>query len=91
MAEGDYLGTVTYVGTLGDGTVFVELPFAISIGGCSSPQVRIPASHPARKEFLAIAMSAYLTGTLVKIQTDSCMGSYPTLGNSTNSWIYLRQ
>jgi hypothetical protein len=88
-ADGNYVGPITFVGTLGDGTVFIEFPSVVSLGACSSIQVRISSGHPARKEVLAVAMSAFLTGTIVSVQTDSCAGAYPTL-SGTNSWIYLR-
>lgn|SRR5688572_27757685 len=83
-----YQGPLVYVGTLGDGTVFVELPSVLSEGSCTSTQVRIAVSHVAKKEFLAIATSALLSGKNVSIQADSCLGGYPTL-TTASSWIYL--
>lgn len=86
-ANTSHHGYITQTGTLGDGTVFVEFAAAVGPVGCSSPQVRVAANNPAAKQVFAVALAAYLSNSPVQIQTDGCLGGYPTL-STTGSWLY---
>ena len=87
FADTFYHGHITQTGTLGDGTIFIEFAAYVGPPGCSHPQVRINGNNPAAKSLFATALAAYLTHTPVKIQTDSCLGAYPTL-TTAGSWLY---
>ena len=86
-ADTAYHGYITQTGTLGDGTVFVEFAVAVGPAGCSQPQVRIAANNPAARQIFAVALAAYLSNSAVQIQTDGCLGAYPTLLTS-GAWLY---
>jgi hypothetical protein len=88
LAEGTYQGPLVYVVVLGDGTIALELTSALTIGACSSAQVRIPPSNDAKRDILAVALAAYTTGNPVRVQADGCHGGYPTM-TTTSSWIYM--
>lgn len=87
QAAPNYLGVIQKVGTRGNGTVFIEFSGPVGLPQCSQSQVAIPASNPASKSILAIAMAAYFSNTRVYIQTDDCVGIYPTMSGQ-GSWIY---
>jgi hypothetical protein len=80
-------GYITQVGTRGNGDVFIEFSEPVGPAQCSHPLVSIPASNPAAKSLLAVALAAYLGNTRVYIQTDSCHGSLPSL-SGPGSWLY---
>ena len=87
QAATSYHGYITQTGTLGDGTVFVEFAVAVGPAGCSQPQVRVAANNAAARQIFAVALAAYLSNSPVQIQTDGCLGAYPTL-TTTGSWLY---
>jgi hypothetical protein len=86
-AESFYDGYISKVGTRGNGTVFIEFAAPVGLSQCSHPQVEIPASNPAAKTILAIALAAYLANSRVYIQTDVCNGAYPSMIGE-GSWLY---
>jgi hypothetical protein len=80
-------GYITQVGVKGNGDVFIEFAEAVGQSQCNHPQVSIPASNPAAKDLLAVALAAYLSNVRVYIQTDSCFGAFPSMSGA-GSWLY---
>jgi hypothetical protein len=78
-AAESYHGYITQTGTFGDGTVFIEFAVAVGPSGCSHQQVRIDGTRAVAKQFMAIALAAYLSQSPVQIMTDGCLGVFPTL------------
>jgi len=87
QAETFHHGYITQVGTRGNGSVFIEFAVPVGMPQCSHPQVQIPASNPAAKTILAVALAAYLANLRVNIQTDGCNGAFPTMIGE-GSWLY---
>lgn len=81
---------VVYVGTYGDGRFFVALDTQINEPGC--PQVRfdIPTSHPQLKNWLAVALTASISGKSIGVQTSGCWNSLPTMTQNADSFFYLQ-
>jgi hypothetical protein len=87
-ADSFYHGYITSVGVLGNGDVFIEFPEAIGpSANCTHAMVRIAATNATRKEILAVALTAYTSGTRLYLQTDNCYGGFPTMTGS-GSFIY---
>jgi hypothetical protein len=86
-AASSYLGYIQKVGTRGNGTIFIELNAPIGLPQCTHSQIEIAPSQAAAKQLLAIALAAYLSQSRVYIQTDDCLGAYPTLSGQ-DSWLY---
>jgi hypothetical protein len=87
LAATNYLGPIMKVGTRGNGTIFIELNQAVGLPQCSQNQVEIPASQASARDILAVALAAYHGGMRIYIQTDGCLGIYPTMSGH-DSWIY---
>lgn len=88
QAETFHHGHITKVGTRGNGTVFIEFAASLGLPQCTQSQVEVPASNPAAKAVLAVAMAAYISNLRVYIQTDGCSGAFPSM-SSESSWLYL--
>lgn len=80
--------TVTYAGSYGNGNVFVALAATIDEPGCPFARFDVPAGDLA-KTVLATAYAALATGKTVRVFTSGCLGQYPTLDNSVNSYFLI--
>lgn len=79
---------VTGTGTYGDGAVYVF--FDRPIASCSNKgRLDFSATHPAKKNILSIAMTAFISGKPVKVRPESCDGSKAVFSESGNSYFYL--
>jgi hypothetical protein len=79
---------VTATGTYSDGSVYVF--FDRQISSCNeSGRLDIPASHPALKNILAIAMTAFAAGKMVRVHPGSCNGTTPQFTLTGDSYFYL--
>lgn len=87
LAATNYLGPILKVGTRGNGTVFIEVNQAVGLPQCSQNQIEIPAAQASAKQVLAIVLAAYHAGMRIYIQTDDCLGAFPTMSGQ-NSWVY---
>ena len=85
---GSVLTKVVAVGSYGDQSIFVMFQDAIS--GCSS-RVRIDLefNHPARDNVYSVAITAFSTGTSVRVRPDLCNGDVPIFDATKNSFLYL--
>lgn len=81
--------TVRYVGTYGDGTMFILFESPIAEPGCESSEVWVPATHPEKKTWMALAIAASQSGATLRIKTEACSGTHPVLGETKNSTLVL--
>lgn len=81
--------TVRYVGTYGNGVMFILFHSPIAEPGCESSEVRIAAAHPEKKSWMALALAAAQSGSTLRVQTEGCSGAYPILGETTNSVLLI--
>ncbi len=85
-----FLTNVQAVGMYGDGSIFIFVTSNISEPGCTATnRIDVPFSHPQRKEILAIAMAARVSGQRIEGAVNGCELGSPTLDGSKNSYIYL--
>jgi hypothetical protein len=79
---------VLYAGTYGDGTLFIYFSGSINESGCPAAEIRVDRNSASLKSWLAIALTAAATGTTVRVQTDGCYMSRPTL-STIGSYLFL--
>jgi len=80
---------VTKVGTYGDGRLFVAVDTQILEPGCPNARFDVAQGHPQLTNWTAVALSAIASGKSVSIQTNGCMGAFPTTSQTTDSFFYL--
>ena len=77
---------VVGTGTYTDGSIYVF--FDRPISSCSAAgRLDIPVSHPALKNILAIAVTAFASGSAVRIHPGSCGGTVPIFSVEGDSYI----
>ena len=81
---------VVHAGTFGDGRLFVLFDTEIKEPGCFNKRLDVAAGHDQIKTWLSVALAAMLTGKEVNIRSNGCLGSTPTLDNTTASSFWLR-
>ena len=82
---------VIRVGKYGDGKLMIVLDTEISELNCASPRIDVPNTHPNIDYFLSIALAAAASDTTVKVVTNGCLGSYPTLDQTDSSLFYFKK
>lgn len=81
---------VTYIGTYGNGRLFVGLDTQIQEAGCPNARFDVAADHPQIKNWTAVAIAAIASGKTVGVQTSGCMGVLPTMSQqSTDSFFNI--
>jgi hypothetical protein len=80
---------VNQVGTYGSGRSFIDISANINEAGCANDRFDLDPAHPQAKNVLAIALVALATGRKIKVKTNGCYGTYPTLDNSTESYVLV--
>ena len=86
---------VTYVGSYGNGNVFILLDANLADPTCPAARVDIPGTHPSIKSILAMALTAKLSGLPVLVSTVGCFNfsigasnySFPTIDQSNASYF----
>jgi len=82
---------VAYVvgaGSYPDGSIYIF--FDRTISSCKSAgRLDLPASHPALKIVFGIAVTAFTSGSAVRIHPGSCAGSEPVFSSEGDSYFYL--
>lgn len=85
---GSVLTQVVAVGSYGDQSIFVMFQDVIS--GCSGRvRIDLAANHPARDNVYSVAITAFSTGTSVRVRPDLCDGDIPIFDSTKNSFLYL--
>lgn len=82
-------GKIVYVGTYGNGDVYVNLDTNIPELGCNSTRFDIPKSRANAKDVLLTAYTAMEQDKFVRVSTKGCYLTSPTLDNSRNSWFLI--
>ena len=90
-------GNVNYVGTYGNGNVFILLSATVAEPGCNAARVDIVGTHPSIKLFLATAMGAMASGRPILVSTTGCFAfstaggprNYPTIDASNDGFISI--
>jgi len=82
---------VVYAGTYGSGRLFVALNKTILEPGCNLSRFDVPAGHDQIKTWLSVAMAATASGKSVKVSTNGCLGPFPTMDNTDNTYFYIKQ
>ena len=80
---------VNNVGTYGSGRVFVELNASIPEPACQTARFDLDPNHSNLTKILSIVLSAQATGKQVHVKTNGCYAGYPTMDESTASYIYI--
>jgi hypothetical protein len=91
LASTPFVGTITTVGTYGDGSVFFVLSgSAIDEPGCISGQSRIDISgtHSKLREIVSIVLTAKALGKTVQGTVNGCSNGFPTLDESKSTYLY---
>ena len=79
---------VNSVGTYDDGSIYIYFDRAIS--ACSTTnRLDVSASIVAAKNVLALATTAFVSGSSVVVHPGGCTGAYPTFTSDGDSFIYL--
>lgn len=81
---------VSYVGTYGDGRMFVGVANTINEPGCAKARFDVGPQHAEISHWLETARIARQTGRSVVIRTSGCYAGYPTMNHQTNSYFYLK-
>jgi hypothetical protein len=95
LASPETNARVTYVGVYGSGELFVGLDRDISEPGCTKNRFDVSGSHPQVSHFLEIALAAiasFSTGDPSKsvvVATHGCLGQWPTIDNTNESFFYM--
>lgn len=89
-ADSQTVAKVTYVGTYGNGRLFVGLDTSINEPGCPNPRFDVFPANPQIKNWLKIALEAVATGKYVVVQTNGCYGPFPTMTADGGTYFYLR-
>jgi len=89
-ADSNTVAKVIYVGTYGDGRLFVALDAQINEPGCVNSRFDVSAGHPQIKTWLAVALTAAASAKTVVVRTNGCFGVLPTMTQTTDSWFYLQ-
>ena len=88
-----FLGTVSAVGSYGNGSIFIILNSpVISEPGCTSgSRIDVSTANPNYKQIFALAMTAKATGQRITGAVNGCDPSIasPTIDNSFQSYIYI--
>ena len=84
-------GKVNYVGSYGNGDVFVDINTSILERGCNSTRFDIPKTRANINYIISTANLAIQQNKNVEVTTQGCYAGFPTLDNSRNSWFYIIQ
>jgi hypothetical protein len=92
-ANTSFYGTVTAVGTYGNGAIFIMLNTTpIAEPGClAEARIDIRTNHPQKKDIYALALAARASGLKVYGNVNGCdpQTNRPTFDESFTSFIYL--
>jgi hypothetical protein len=91
LASESIFAKVIQAGKYGSGKLLVVLDTEISEPGCAAPRFDVAADHPAIDSFLSIALAAAASGAEVKVRTNGCLGSYPTMDQTEGSIFYFKK
>ena len=81
---------VTYVGTYGNGDIYVGFDATLNEPGCANARIDIPASATGAKNVLAQALLAKAAGLAVSVASTGCYNGSPTLPNqAVSSFFYI--
>lgn len=78
-------GTVTYIGTYGNGDVYVALDTNIPEFGCSKARFDVPKTRANAQNILSTAHLSMEQNKIVEVTTKGCYNEFPTLDNSRNT------
>ena len=82
---------VIYAGIWGAGRLFVALDKTILEPGCENSTFTVAENHAQIKAWLSIAMAALASGKSVKVRTNGCLGTYPTIPTTNDSYLIIKQ
>jgi len=83
------IARVTDAGIFGNGRLYVKLDTTINEPSCPNARFDVDPSNPNIKFWLSIAMAALSTGKQIRVSTNGCYGTFPTLGVDTATWLDL--
>ena len=82
--------SVKNVGTYGSGRLFVELNASIPEANCPVARFDLDPTHSKINQIISIVLSAQATGKSVHVKTNGCYAGYPTMDETTASYIYIK-
>lgn len=88
-ASDNLVASVSYVGTYGNGDLFINVNTLINQSGCESNRIFVRANHPELKNWLDIASKAYAHNIAIQFRTNDCYMGKPTLDSSDRSWLHF--
>lgn len=88
-ASDNLVANVSYVGTYGNGDLFINVNTSINQSGCESNRIFVRANHPELKNWLDIASTAYTQNIAIQFRTNDCYMGKPTLDSSDRSWLHF--
>ncbi|WP_125784661.1 hypothetical protein [Pseudoalteromonas rubra] len=88
-ASDNLVANVSYVGTYGNGDLFINVNRSINQSGCESDRIFVRANHPELTNWLNIATKAYLNNVAIQFRTNGCYMGKPTLDSSDRSWLHF--
>ncbi|MBE9533186.1 MAG: hypothetical protein IMF04_03605 [Proteobacteria bacterium] len=93
FASSNITTVVGYVGTYGNGDIFIVLKDPIDELSCAftygNYRIDIVATHTEAKNWLNIAMTSVTNGKRVIVRTNGCYNGQPTLDNTKDSFFAL--
>ncbi|WP_325892219.1 hypothetical protein [Grimontia sp. NTOU-MAR1] len=89
-ASDNLTGKVIFTGLYGDGRFFVQTDRLINEPGCEGTRIDVAPHHPQIDRWLSITLSAYTTGGEIQFRTNGCFAGYPTLDNTTQTWLHSK-
>lgn len=89
---------VVNIGTYGNGNITITFDATITEPTCPAARVDIPSTHPLIKSFLAMAMMAKSSGSILKVATTGCYDfpfrgsnySFPTIDQTNDGEMTIK-
>ena len=82
---------INYIGIYGHGRIFVSVDKPLPVPGCESAVwLQIESTHPYRKDYYSMLLSAHAAGKNININTTGCLAGQATIVPETGDYIMVK-
>ena len=82
---------INYIGIYGHGRIFVSVDKPLPVPGCESATwLQIESTHPYRKDYYSMLLSAHAADKKIDINTTGCLAGQATIIPETGDYIIVK-